>query len=105
MRNTGLDEAQAGIMTVGRNINNLRYADDTTIMEESIEELKNLLMKMKGEERENDVLKHNIHPLDAWGWCTEMTQRDGTGGRREGSSGGGTRVYLWRIHVDVWQNQ
>ena len=47
MRNTGLDEAQAGIKTDGRNINNLRYADDTTFMAESEEELKNLLMKMK----------------------------------------------------------
>ena len=48
MRNTGLDEAQAGIKTAGRNINNLRYADDTTLMAES-EELKSLLMKMKEE--------------------------------------------------------
>ena len=49
MRYTGLDEAQAGIKTDGRNINNLRYADDTTLMAESREELKNLLMKVKGE--------------------------------------------------------
>ena len=47
MQNAGLDEAPAGIKTAGRNINNLRYADDTTLMEESKEELKNLLMKMK----------------------------------------------------------
>ena len=47
MRNTGLEEAQAGIKTAGRNINNLRYADDTTLMAESEEELKSLLMKMK----------------------------------------------------------
>ena len=47
MRNAGLDEAQAGIETVGRNINNLRYADDTTLMAESEEELKNILMKGK----------------------------------------------------------
>ena len=47
MRNTGLDEAQFGIKTVGRNINNLRYADDTTLMAESEEELKSLLMKVK----------------------------------------------------------
>ena len=46
MRNAGLDEAQAGIKTAGRNINNLRYADDTTLMAESKEELKNLLMKV-----------------------------------------------------------
>ena len=47
MRNTGLDEAQAGIKIAGRNINNLRYADDTTLMAESKEELKSLLMKVK----------------------------------------------------------
>ena len=47
MRNAGLDEAQAGIKTAGRNINNLRYADDTTLMAESEEELKSLLMKVK----------------------------------------------------------
>ena len=49
MRNTGLEEAQAGIKIVGRNINNLRYADDTTLMAESEEELKSLLMKVKEE--------------------------------------------------------
>ena len=49
MRNARLDEAQAGIKIVGRNINNLRYADNTTIMAEREEELKNLLMKVKGE--------------------------------------------------------
>ena len=56
MRNTGLDEALAGIKTAGRNINNLRYTDDTTLMAESKEELKSLLMKMK-EESENSWLK------------------------------------------------
>ena len=50
MRNSGLDEAQAGITTAGRNINNLRYADDTTLMAEREEELKNLLMKVKKRE-------------------------------------------------------
>ena len=59
MRNTGMDEAQAGIKIAGRNINNLRYADDTTLMAESEEELKNLLMKFK-EETENVGLKLNI---------------------------------------------
>ena len=49
MRNAGLDEAQTGIDIAGRNINNLRYADDTTLMAESKEELKSLLMKVKGE--------------------------------------------------------
>ena len=59
MQNAGLDEAQAGIKTAGRNIDNLRYADDTTLMAESEEELKNLLMKVK-EESENVGLKLNI---------------------------------------------
>ena len=49
MRNTGLDEAQAGIMITGRNINNVRFADDTTLIAESEEELKSLLMKVKEE--------------------------------------------------------
>ena len=59
MRNTGLEEAQAGIKIAGRNINNLRYADDTTLMTESEEELKSLLMKVK-EESEKVGLKLNI---------------------------------------------
>ena len=59
MRNAGLDEAQAGIKVAGRNINNLRYADDTTLMAESEEELKSLLMKVK-EESEKVGLKLNI---------------------------------------------
>ena len=59
MQNAGLEEAQAGIKIAGRNINNLRYADDTTFMAESKEELKNLLMKVK-EESEKVGLKLNI---------------------------------------------
>ena len=59
MRYTGLDEAQAGIKIAGRNSNNLRYADDTTLMAESKEELKNLLMEVK-EENEKVGLKHHI---------------------------------------------
>ena len=59
MRNAGLEEAQAGIKTAGRNINNLSYADDTTLMAESEEELKGLLMKVK-EESEKAGLKLNI---------------------------------------------
>ena len=62
MRNTGLDEAQAGIKIAGRNVNNLRYADDTTLMAESKEELKSLLMKVK-EEREEVGLKFNIQKM------------------------------------------
>ena len=59
MRNAGLDEVQAGIKIAGRNINNLRYADDTTLLAESKEELKSLLMKVKGES-EKVGLKPNI---------------------------------------------
>ena len=62
MRNVGLDEAQAGIKIAGRNINNLIYADDTTLMEESKEELKSLLMKVK-EESEKGGLKLNIQKM------------------------------------------
>ena len=62
MRNAGLDEAQAEIRIAGRNINNLRYADDTTLMAESEEELKSLLMKVK-EENEKVGLKLNIQKM------------------------------------------
>ena len=62
MRNARLDEAQAGIKIAGRNINNLRYADDTTLMAESEEELKSLLMKVK-EESQKVHLKLNIRKL------------------------------------------
>ena len=73
MRNAGLDEAQAGIKTDGRNINKLRYADDTALMAESKEELKSLLMKVK-EESEKVGLKLNIQqtkimasgPITSW---------------------------------------
>ena len=73
MRNAGLKEAQAGIKIARRNINNLRYADDTTLMAESEEELKSLLMKVK-EESKKVVLKLNIHktktmasgPITSW---------------------------------------
>ena len=62
MRNTGLEEAQAGIKIAWRNVNNLRYADDTTLMAESKEELKSLLMKMQ-EESEKIGLKLNIQKM------------------------------------------
>ena len=73
MRNTGLEEAQAGIKITGRDINNLRYADDTTLMAESEEELKSLLMKVK-EESEKVGLKLNVQktkimasgPITSW---------------------------------------
>ena len=65
MKNAGLDEAQAGIKTAGRNINSLRYADDTTFISESEEELKSFLMKVK-EESENVGLKLNFRKLRSW---------------------------------------
>ena len=65
MRNTGMDQPQAGIKIAGRNINNLRYADDTTLMAESEEELKSLLMKVK-EESEKAGLKLNIRKRRSW---------------------------------------
>ena len=65
MRNAGLKEAQAGIKIAGRNINNLRYADDTTVMAESEKELKSLLMKVK-EGSEKVGLKLNIQKLRSW---------------------------------------
>ena len=73
MRNAGLDEAQAGIKTARRNINNLRYADDTTFMAESEEELKSLLMKVK-EKSQKVGLKFNVQktkimasgPITSW---------------------------------------
>ena len=89
MRNAGLEEAQDGIKIAGRNINNLRYADDTTLMAESEEELKNLLMKVK-EESEKVGLKLNIQktkimasgPITSWqiDGETMATLRDYFGG-------------------------
>ena len=87
MRNAGLEEAQAGIKIAGRNINNLRYADDTTLMAESEEELKSLLMKVK-EESEKVGLNLNIQktkimasgPITSWqidGETVENSERDG----------------------------
>ena len=85
MRNAGLDEAEAGIKIAGRNINNLRYADDTTLMAENEEQLKSLLMKVK-EESEKVGLKLNIQktkimassPIIPWqiDWETMKTMRD-----------------------------
>ena len=84
MWNAGLDEAQAGIKIVGRNINNLRYADDITLMAESKEELKSLLMKVK-EESEKAGLKLNIQkmkimassPITSWQIDGEKNERSG----------------------------
>ena len=88
MRNAGLDEAQAGIKIAGRNINNLRYADDTTLMAESEEELKSLLMKVK-EESEKVVLKLNFSENEDHGiWSHHFM------GNRWGNSGNSDRLYF-----------
>ena len=78
MRNAGLVEAQAGMKIAGRNINNLRYADDSTLMAESEEEIKSLLMKVK-EESETVGLKLNIQktitasgPITSWQWMEKQ---------------------------------
>ena len=91
MQNAGLEEAQAGIKIAGRNLNKLRYADDTTLMAESEEELKSLLMKVK-EESEKADLKLNIQqmkimasgPITSW-------QIDG------GNNGNRDRLYIWGL--------
>ena len=91
MRNAGLEETQAGIKIAGRNLNNLRYADDTTLMAESEEELKSLLIKVK-EESEKVGLKLNIQktkimasgPITSWE-------------NRWGNSGNNVRLYLFGL--------
>ena len=85
MRNAGLEETQTGIKTAGRNINNLRYADDTTLMAESKEELKSLLMKVK-EESEKVGLTLNNQKTKIW--SHHFT------GNRWGNSGNSVRLYL-----------
>ena len=89
MWNAGLDEAQAGIKIARRNINNLRYADDTTLMAESEEELKSLLMKMK-KESEKVGLKLNIQKtkIDHCIWSHHFTAN------RWGNSGNSERLYF-----------
>ena len=97
MRNTGLEEAQAGIKIVGRNINNLRYADNTTLMAESEAELKILLMKLK-EESEKVGLKLNIQKIKIIlkkkckkvKWLSEEAFM----GNRWGNSGNSVRLYF-----------
>ena len=87
MRNAGLEEAQAGIKIARRNFNNLRYADDTTLMAESEEELKSLLMKVK-EESEKVGLKLNIQKMKI------MASGPITMGNRCGNSGNSVRLYF-----------
>ena len=90
MRNAGLEETQAGIKIAGRNIKNLRYADNTTLMAESEEELKSLLMKVK-EESEKADLKLNIQkrkiiacgPINSW--------------EIDGETGNSVRLYFWGL--------
>ena len=89
MRNTGLEETQAGIKISGRNINHLRYADNTTLMAESEEDLKSLLMKVK-EESENVGLKLNIQKNEDHGiWSHHFM------GNRWGNSGNSVRLHFW----------
>ena len=88
MRNAGLDEAQAGIKTVGRNINNFRYADDTTLMVESKEELKSLLMKVK-EESEKVGLNSTFRKKNHGIWSHHFMVN------RWGNSGNSYRLYLF----------
>ena len=91
MRNAGLEETQAGIKIVKRNINNLRYADDTTLMAESEEELKSLLMKVKGES-EKVGLKLNIQKNEDHGiWFHHFMTN------RWGNRGNSVRLYFFGL--------
>ena len=91
MRNTGLDEAQAAMKIAGKNINNLRYADDTTLMAESEEELKSLLMNVK-EESEKVALKLNIQQTKIMAPCPITSwEIDGE------NSGNSVRLYFWGL--------
>ena len=88
IRNAGLEEAQAGIKIAGRNLNNLRYADDTTFMAESEEGLKSLLMKVK-EKSEKVGLKLNIQKTDHHIWSHHCM------GNRWGNNGNSDRLFLF----------
>ena len=91
MRNAGLEEAQAGIKIAGRNISNLRYADDTTLMAESEEALKSLLMKVK-EESEKVGLKLNIQKTKIMAYQSYHFM-----GNRWGNSGKSVRLYFFGL--------
>ena len=103
MRNAGLVETQAGIKIAGRNINNLRYADDTTLMAESEEELKSLLMKVKEESEEE--LKSLLMTVKEECWLKAQhsenedhgTQSHHFMGNRWGNSGNSVRLYFWGL--------
>ena len=91
MRNAGLEETQAGIKTAMRNINNLRYADDTTLMAENEEELKSPLIKVK-EENEKATLKLNIQKTKIMAhWSHHFM------GNRWGNNGNNERLYFWGL--------
>ena len=90
MRNTGLEEAQAGIKIAGRNINNLRYADDTTLMAKSEEELKSLLMKVKEESEKVDNAQHSENE-DHGIWSHHFMAN------RWGNSGNSVRLYFFGV--------
>ena len=88
MRNTGLEEAQAGIKIAGRNINNLRYADDTSLMAESEEELKSLLRKVKVESEKSWLKAQHLENKDHGIWSHHFM------GNRWGNSGNSVRLYF-----------
>ena len=88
MRKAGLEEAQAGIKTAGRNINNLRYADDTTLMAESEEKLKSLLMKVKEESKKSWLKAQHSESKDHGIWSHHFM------GNRWGNSGNSVRLYF-----------
>ena len=88
MRNTGLEEAQAGIKITGRNINNLRYADDITLMAESEEELKSLLMKVREESGKSWLKAQHSEHEDHGIWSHHFM------GNRWGKSGNSVRLYF-----------
>ena len=91
MRNTGLDETQAGIKIARRNINSLRYADDTTFMAESEEELKSLLMKVKEESEKNWLKAQHSENEDHGIWSHHFM------GNRWGNSGNSVRLYFFEL--------
>ena len=91
MRNAGLEETQAGIKIVGRNINNLRYADDTTLMAESEEELKSLLMNVKEESGKSWLKAQHSENEDHGIWSHHFV------GNRWGHSGHSVRLYFFEL--------
>ena len=91
MRNAELEEAQSGIKIAGRNINNLRYADDTILIAESEEELKTLLMKVKEESKKSWLKSQHSENEDHGIWSHHFM------GNRWGNSGNSVRLYFWGL--------